>query len=177
MKATGIIRRIDELGRIVIPKELRKSLRIKENENLEIYIDEEEKIILQKFSAMKKINDFAQNFVDAMHSFIKFNIIVTDNNEVVAVSNSKKKEYLNKQISEKLVTAIMRRENYLEKYIKDYEIIEGLVESGSYVISTIIANGDAVGLVMITSANEDLTKAEENVVKIASQFFSKYLEQ
>ena len=69
MKATGIVRRIDELGRIVIPKEIRKTLRIKEGENLEIYVDSDENIILRKHSLMNKINDFAQNFAEAIYSF------------------------------------------------------------------------------------------------------------
>lgn len=177
MKATGIVRRIDELGRVVIPKEIRKNLRIKENENLEIYIEDNEKIILKRFSVLRKIDDFAQQFIDAMHNFINRNIIITDVSEVIAVSTSKKKEYLNKPISEKLISSLMRRENILEKYSKDFSIVEGIEEFGTYTLSTIIVNGDAVGLVIITSNEENLSKTEENIVKIASQFLGKYLEE
>ncbi|NLL45168.1 MAG: AbrB/MazE/SpoVT family DNA-binding domain-containing protein [Mollicutes bacterium] len=177
MKATGIVRRIDELGRIVIPKEIRKTLRIKEGENLEIYVDSDENIILRKHSLMNKINDFAQNFAEAIYSFIKHDIIITDTNTVIACAGQSKKDYLNKPISEKLQNSIIRRENILEKYEKNYSVIEGKEESGTYTISSIIANGDAVGLVMIASNEEKITEIEERVAKIASQFLGKYLEE
>ena len=97
MKTTGIVRRIDELGRIVIPKEIRKSLRIKEGESLEILIDNED-IILKKYSVIKNLNDFAQNITDSIYSFIKNNILITDTNSILAVSGPLKKELLNKSI-------------------------------------------------------------------------------
>ncbi|MDD2518506.1 MAG: stage V sporulation T C-terminal domain-containing protein [Bacilli bacterium] len=177
MKSIGIVRRIDEMGRIVIPKEIRKTLRINNNDNIEIYIEGEDKIILKKYSLMKNINDFAQKFVDSMHSFIKNNIIITDTKDIIAVAGLNKKDYLNKPISEKLETSIMRRENILEKYSKEYEIINGQKEIGTYAISTIIANGDAIGLVIMTSNDEELNHTDEKIVKIASQFLGKYLEQ
>ena len=74
MKATGVVRRIDELGRIVIPKEIRKNLRIHEGENIEIYINEKENIVLKKHSLIKEIDDFAQKFTDSLHSFFKKDI-------------------------------------------------------------------------------------------------------
>ncbi|MFA5603864.1 MAG: stage V sporulation T C-terminal domain-containing protein [Bacilli bacterium] len=177
MKSIGIVRRIDEMGRIVIPKEIRKTLRINNNDNIEIYIEGEDKIILKKYSLMKNINDFSQKFVDSMHSFIKNNIIITDTKDIIAVAGLNKKDYLNKPISEKLEISIMRRENILEKYPKEYELINGKNELGTYAISTIIANGDAIGLVIMTSNDEELNHTDEKVVKIASQFLGKYLEQ
>lgn len=177
MKSIGIVRRIDEMGRIVIPKEIRKTLRINNNDNIEIYIEGEDKIILKKYSLMKNINDFAQKFVDSMHSFIKNTIIITDTKDIIAVAGQNKKDYINKPISEKLETSILRRENILEKYSKEYELIPGKKETGTYAISTIIANGDAIGLVIITSNDEELNHTDEKIVKIASQFLGKYLEQ
>ncbi len=177
MKSVGIIRRIDEMGRIVIPKEIRKNLRINSNDNIEIYMEGEDKIVLKKHSLLKKIDDFAQKFVDSMHSFIKYNIIITDTKDIIAAAGPNKKKYLNQPISEKLENAIERRENILEKYNKEYELIKNEKENGTYAISTIIANGDAVGLVIIFSNNEEINKTDEKIVKIASQFFGKYLEQ
>lgn len=177
MKSIGIVRRIDEMGRIVIPKEIRKTLRINNNDSIEIYIEDDEKIILKKFSLMKNINDFAQKFVDSMHTFVKYNIIITDTKDIIAVAGFNKKEYLNQPISEGLEKSILRRENILEKYEKDYEIIKGKKEKGTYTLSTVITNGDAVGLVIITSTNGEVTKVEEKIAKIASQFLGKYLEQ
>jgi AbrB family transcriptional regulator (stage V sporulation protein T) len=177
MKSIGIVRRIDEMGRIVIPKEIRKTLRINSNDSIEIYIEGEEKIILKKYSLLKKIDDFAQKFVDSMYNFIKYNIIITDTKDIIAAAGPNKKDYLNQPISEGLENSILRRENILEKYQKDYELIKGKKENGTYAISTIITNGDAVGLVIISSSGEEITKTEEKIVKIASQFLGKYLEQ
>ncbi|MEG2311427.1 MAG: AbrB/MazE/SpoVT family DNA-binding domain-containing protein [Bacilli bacterium] len=75
MKATGVIRRIDDLGRVVIPKEIRKSLRIKDGENLEIFVDDKENIILKKHSLMKKISDLAGDFADSIHIFTDKNVL------------------------------------------------------------------------------------------------------
>ncbi|MDD2180843.1 MAG: stage V sporulation T C-terminal domain-containing protein [Bacilli bacterium] len=177
MKSIGIVRRIDEMGRIVIPKEIRKTLRINNNDSIEIYIEGEDKIILKKYSLLKKIDDFTQKFVDSMYAFIKHNIIITDTKDVIAVAGSNKKNYINQPISENLENSILRRENILEKYQKDFELIKDKKESGTYTISTIIANGDAVGLVVITSNGEEIGLVEEKMAKIASQFLGKYLEQ
>ncbi|HHU54271.1 MAG TPA: stage V sporulation protein T [Mollicutes bacterium] len=177
MKSIGIVRRIDEMGRIVISKEIRKTLRINSNDSIEIYIEGEEKIILKKYSLLKKIDDFAQKFVDSMYNFIKYNIIITDTKDIIAAAGPNKKDYLNQPISEGLENSILRRENILEKYQKDYELIKGKKENGTYAISTIITNGDAVGLLIISSSGEEITKTEEKIVKIASQFLGKYLEQ
>jgi AbrB family transcriptional regulator (stage V sporulation protein T) len=96
MKATGIIRRIDDLGRIVIPKEIRKNLRIKEGDNLEVFVQNEE-IILRKYSMMNKINDLAQELTDAIYTFMKHSIFITDTDQVVAGSGPLKKLFLNMQ--------------------------------------------------------------------------------
>ena len=90
MKATGIIRRIDDLGRIVIPKEIRKNLRIKEGENLEIFVQNEE-IILRKYSMMNKISDLALELTDAIYTFMKHSIFITDTDQIVAGSGPLKK--------------------------------------------------------------------------------------
>ena len=93
MKTTGVIRRIDELGRIVIPKEIRKNLRIKNGESLEVYLDGDS-IILKKFSQIESLESISVDYVEAFNQIIKHNIIVTDRDKVVAVSGPLKKKYL-----------------------------------------------------------------------------------
>lgn len=177
MKATGVVRRIDELGRIVIPKEIRRTLRIHEGENIEIYIDEAENIVLKKYSVMKKLGDFAQSFTDSIYSFLKHTIIITDTDRIIAVSGDLKKEYLNNTISDDLLASIQRRENILEKHEKILKIKadEGL--ECTYVMNSIVCHGDAVGLVIILSETEKITEIEEKIAQIAAQFLSKYLEE
>ena len=176
MKATGVVRRIDELGRVVIPKEIRKTLRIKEGENLEIFTDSNDQIILKKFSFINKIEDFAQKFTDSIYSFTKKNIIITNTDEVVAASGPLKKSYINKPISKSLEIFMNRREELLEKYKKSIEIIDGNEIEATYVVSSIISNGDVVGLVLLFSTDDIVDESDEKIIKIATSFLSKHLE-
>ena len=102
MYTTGIVRRIDDLGRIVIPKEIRKKLRIRDGENLEILVRDDE-IVLKKYSVMKNIEDFASNFTDAIYGFVKYNILITNDNKVIACSGSIKKKLLKENISDSYI--------------------------------------------------------------------------
>ena len=175
MKATGIVRRMDELGRIVIPKEMRKSLRIKEGDNLEIYITEEENIVLKKYSQIKKLSDFAQNLTDSVQASIKKNIIITDSDIITAASGSLKKELLNKSISEELETKIKRREEILEKYTKKLRLIEDEKPiDATYAISPIIINGDCNGLVLIVA--DSVTDIDFIITGVVAEFIKKNLE-
>lgn len=176
MKATGIIRRIDELGRIVIPKEIRKTLRIKEGENLEIYVDKDENIILKKHSLIKKLNDFAQDFSDSIHSFIKHNVIITDNDTILAISGNLKKEYLNTSISLDIENKINRREEMVEQHKKKISLSEDKTIEATYAVSPIIVNGDTVGLVMILSVDDIVSEEDLRIAQIASKFLNTHLE-
>lgn len=112
MKTTGIIRRIDELGRIVIPKEIRKNLRIKNGESLEIYL-ENDSIILRKYSQIESLKNVSIDYVEAFNQIIKHNIIVTDRDKVIAATGPLKKKYLDKEINEFTERSIERRDNFL----------------------------------------------------------------
>lgn len=177
MKATGIVRRIDELGRIVIPKEIRKTLRIREGDSLEIFIDNQENIVLKKYSLMNKINDFAQDFTDSIHSFVKNNIIITDTDNIIAVSGSLKKEFINQPLSENLINSIKRRESMLEKHEKSIVLSGDKEVNGTYAISTIVANGDAVGLVIVIGNEDKVTESDHRITQIAAQFLAKHIEE
>ena len=177
MKATGIIRRIDELGRIVVPKEIRRNLRIKDGENLEIFIEGEDSIVLKKHSAIKNISDFGQNFTDSIYNFLKHNIIICDNNTVLAASGNLKKEIIGKNISEELENKINRREEMLENHKKTIKIIEEKEYEATYAISPIIAHGDVFGTVLIFSLDKEITDNDYKIVQIVSKIFNTHLEQ
>ena len=176
MKATGIIRRIDDLGRVVIPKEIRKNLRIKEGDNLEIFVVNED-IILKKYSMMNKINDLAQELTDAIYTFMKHSIFITDTDQVVAASGPLKKKYLNKNISDFITESIKRREKILENHFKELNFIEDEKITCSYVMSTILVNGEATGMILIISEDEKMSESEMQMAGIVSSFMTKYLEQ
>ena len=177
MKATGIIRRIDELGRIVIPKEIRKNLRLRVGENLEIFIDSDNNIVLNKFSVVSRISDLAQELTDAINIFTKYNILIMDTNEFIACSGNLKKELLNKNISDDIRYLIEKREKILQNHIKDLKIMDNKIIKCSYADSTILSNGEAIGLIMILSEKDKLTEFEMNLVEIVSSFLTKYLEE
>lgn len=176
MKATGVIRRIDDLGRVVIPKEIRKNLRIKEGDNLEIYVQKDE-VILKKYSMMNKINDLAQELTDAIYTFMKHTIFITDTDQIVAGSGPLKKDFLNKDISDSLIESIRRREKITENHFKNLNITKETTIECSYVMNTILVNGEAVGLILIISKDEKLGETEAQMSGIVASFMTKYLEQ
>ena len=176
MKSTGIIRRIDDLGRIVIPKELRKNLRIKEGDNLEIFIDNED-IILRKYSMMNKINDLSQELTDAIYTFTKHNVFITDTDTIIAGSGTLKKDYLNKSISNFIIKSINRREKILENHFKELNLINEEKIECSYILSTILVNAEAIGMIVIISEKDKLSEIEMQLANIVSTFITKYLEQ
>ena len=177
MKATGIIRRIDDLGRVVIPKEIRKNLRIKEGDNLEIFVNGED-VILKKYSMMNKINDLAQELTDAIYTFMTHSIFITDTDQVVAGSGPLKKEYINKNISDFITESIKRRDKMIQNHFKELNFVRDIEPIDcSYVMSTILVNGEALGMVLIISKDEKLGEGEMQMASIVSSFMTKYLEQ
>ena len=155
MKTTGVIRRIDELGRIVIPKEIRKSLRIKNGESLEVYLDGDS-IILKKFSQIESLES-----------------IVTDRDKVVAVSGPLKKKYLGKNINEFTERSIERRDSFSEKQKKEFKIIEDEEDVGYYTFASIVNNGDAIGSVILISLDTPLSDTEDKLAIVLSNLLSK----
>ena len=176
MKATGVIRRIDDLGRVVIPKEIRKNLRIKDGDNLEIFVQNEE-IILKKYSMMNKINDLAQELTDAIYTFMKHSIFITDTDTVVAGSGSLKKKFLGRNISDFITESIKRRDRMIENHFKELNFIDKEEITCSYVMSTILPSGEAIGMILIISEEEKLGETEMQMASIVSSFMTKYLEQ
>ena len=171
MKTTGIIRRIDDLGRIVIPKELRKTLRIKNGDSLEIFVDNED-IILKKYSPMESIEETASRYVDSFSGVIKHSVIVTDKDRVIAASGSLKKRYLGKEISEFTERGIERRDSFVERQKKTFSFIEGVEDFGYYSFSSIISDGDTIGSVIIISVDNPILESEEKMAVILSKLLS-----
>ncbi len=171
MKTTGVIRRIDELGRIVIPKEIRKNLRIKNGDSLEIFL-ESDNIILKKYSQLETIENVSVDYVEAFNSIIKHNIIVTDRDKVIAVSGPLKKKYLGKEVNEFTERSIERRDSFSEKQKKIFQIIKDEDENGYCSFSSIVDNGDAIGSVIIISTDTPITDVEDKMGIILSRLLS-----
>jgi len=173
MTTTGIIRRIDELGRIVIPKEIRKNLRIKNGDNLEILVDGEN-ITLKKYSQIENLENIANMYAESFYQVLKYNVIVTDTDKIVAVGGTLKKKYLNTGVSEEIERMIERRDNFVERKKKNIEISPGVSEFGYYTVATIINNGDSIGSVIILSLDTPMLEQEEKLGSILANILSNY---
>ena len=171
MKTTGIIRRIDDLGRVVIPKELRKTLRINNGDSLEIFVDNED-IILKKYSPMESIEDAAARYVDSFNQVIKHSVIVTDKDRVIAASGSLKKRYLGKQITEFTERGIERRDSFVERQRKTFSFVQDIEDFGYYSFSSIISEGDTIGSVIIISVDNPILESEEKMANILAKLLS-----
>ena len=170
---TGIVRRIDELGRIVIPKEIRKSLRIKNGDSLEIIV-EGENISLRKYSQIENVTDMAMIYAESFYQVLKYNVIVSDTDKIVAIAGNLKKKYLSMGISDKLTSMIERRDSFVERKKSSIEISPGLTEYGYYAIATIINNGDSIGSVIILSLDTPMLEQEEKLAMILANILSNY---
>ena len=121
MKSTGVVRKIDDLGRIVIPKEIRRSLRIREGDSLEIYSEGTEGITLRKYSQIENLENMANIYADSFYQVLKYNVIITDTDKIVAVGGNMKKKYINNGISEEIERMMERRDNFVERKKKNIE--------------------------------------------------------
>ena len=172
MKTTGVIRRIDDLGRIVIPKEIRKNMRIKNGDSLEIFVDDDS-VILKKYSPIESVEDAALQYVETFNQVIKHNIVVTDRDKVIAVSGPLKKKYSGKEISDFTIRSIERRDSFVERQKKSFSFVKDIEEFGYYSFSSVVNNGDAIGSVIIISNEVPILESEEKMAIILSKLLSK----
>lgn len=169
MKATGIVRRIDDLGRVVVPKEIRRTLRIREGDPLEIFTDREGEIILKKYSPIGELGQFAKQYAESLSQTTGHIVAVTDKDQFVAVTGSGKKDWVTKSISKELEQLINDRESIsASKEDKGFvSMIAGEEEICYEVISPIIAEGDAIGSVMILT-RDNKVKMGDTEIKLAA---------
>src|SRR5690242_6905569 len=152
MKATGIVRRIDDLGRVVIPKEIRRTLRIREGDPLEIFVDRDGEVILKKYSPISELGDFAREYAESLFESTGHITMISDRDNIIAVSGASKKDYLEKMIGSLVESCMENRRSMLETNSSDFEIIKDSSETyTSFVVAPIIAGGDPIGTVMLVS--------------------------
>ena len=174
MKSTGITRRIDDLGRIVIPKEIRKNLKIKENEILEIFIDNEE-IILKKFSSFNDMEKILFNYVETLNKITGNNIFITDRDKIISCLENKKFDYLNQQVGDTINYVIDSRTPILSNDLNKLELKENEVLNINYYIYPIITNSDILGVIIMTSNNK-IEEKDKISLEIVSKLISNYIE-
>ena len=183
MKATGIVRRIDDLGRVVIPKEIRRTMRIREGDPLEIYTDREGEVIFKKYSPMGELTTFAAEYAETLRTSSGMPIFVCDRDAVIAVAGASKKEYMDKRLSVGLEKIVESRSLYLRQNGK--EPIAITEEGGSHYVSCampILSEGDLVGCVLSgwqydLSATEKISaEIEAKLIQTAGIFLGRQME-
>lgn len=180
MKATGIVRRIDELGRVVVPKEIRKTLRIREGDPLEIFTDRDGEIILKKYSPIGELGQFADQYAESLARTTGYLVCITDTDRIVASAGNGKKAYNGKQISPQLQESIENKRQILaEKEDKDYIRIT-TDDSGDYAsqaMETIVSEGDAIGSVVLYNRDENrkMGNTEQVLIRSAADFLGRQM--
>lgn len=179
MKATGIVRRIDELGRIVIPKEIRRNLRIRESDPLEIYTDNAGKIVFKKYSAMAELSSIAEEYASIISKNSGLPILISDKEQIVAVAGAPKKEFLGRRISTYTENLIQERKKFsICKNPTSKKLpIEGMDYEAAFIF-VINSQGDALGslIALKNSANQNTIKEAENTIKTGSELLGKSFE-
>jgi AbrB family transcriptional regulator (stage V sporulation protein T) len=189
VKATGIVRRIDDLGRVVIPKEIRRTLRIREGDPLEIYVDREGEVILKKYSPVGELGDFAKEYADSLYEAVGHIILIADRDSVVAVAGASKKEFLNKPLGSVIEKVMEERKAVLlnnpgelknnKGNTVNSEEEEEVVKFTAEVIAPIIVEGDAIGAVVICSKQPgvQMSDMEVKLAETAAGFLAKQMSQ
>jgi AbrB family transcriptional regulator, stage V sporulation protein T len=177
MKATGIVRRIDDLGRVVIPKEIRRTLRIREGDPLEIFVDRDGEVILKKYSPISELGDFAKEYAEALFDSLGNPVLICDRDTYIAVSGGSKKDFLNKNIGEIIEKTMEDRNSSLVSQAGEIALVDGHTEEiSAYTIGPIIANGDPIGAVIIYAKEGSLGDVEQKAVETAAGFLARQME-
>ena len=164
MKATGIVRRIDDLGRVVIPKEIRRTMRIREGDPLEIFTNREGEVIFKKYSAMESVAQKVQVFADALAKATAKPAAVCDRDHVLAVAGIPKKDYMERGVSEALSELMQRRENFVRKAGDTVRM--PLTEAGSASLSVaipIISESDCIGAITLIVPDNGAVATDSDV--------------
>lgn len=182
MKATGIVRRIDDLGRVVVPKEIRRTLRIREGDPLEIFTDREGEIILKKYSPIGELGQFAKQYADSLAQTTGHIVAITDKDQFIAVAGPTKKDLMMKGISHELEEVINERETIVAaRDEKNYVRIMNEDESEFVfeAIIPIISEGDAIGSVIFLTkdAKTKFGDLEIKLAATAAAFLGRQMEQ
>lgn len=183
MKATGVVRRIDDLGRVVIPKEIRKTLRIKEGDPLEIFTDRDGQVILKKYSPIGELSEFAAGYAETLSKTTGHIACITDKDTIIAVSGGSKKEFLEQDISKEIEQIMEDKEVYTSKENSNVAlpVIKNDKEERKYnaqVVYPIVSNGDTIGTVILMSKDNkvNMNEVEKKVAQSAAAFLGSQMD-
>jgi AbrB family transcriptional regulator (stage V sporulation protein T) len=171
MKATGIIRRIDDLGRVVIPKEIRRILRIKEGDPLEVFIHDG-CVMYKKYSPIGELGEFAQEYADSLFEATGYVTLISDKENIIAVAGISKRDFLNKPIW-----------NLALKVIEERKVLKGFIEEDqeefdyqTQIVAPIILENDVIGVIGLIAKNDIVGITEQKLIETAAMFLAKQME-
>ncbi len=181
MKATGIVRRIDDLGRVVIPKEIRRTMRIREGDPLEIYTDREGEVIFKKYSPIGELGGFAAQYAETLHKTCDMAVIICDRDAIIACAGLSKKEYFEKSFSDELEQIIESRNFYHYSDGDERIPVTDDSDSSNYISCAmpILSEGDLIGCVasVVTDSGERIdADVESKLIQTAATFLGKQLD-
>ncbi len=181
MKATGIVRRIDDLGRVVVPKEIRRTLRIREGDPMEIFTNHDGEIILKKYSPIGEMDGFAKQYAEALAQISGYKVLISDRDQIIAVAGGAKKEMIGKNISTDMESLLSERDTLTTAggLSKSIPVIEGEeAPNVGQVIYPIICEGDIIGSVIILAKdeNQEISITEQKLAGVAAIFLGSQME-
>ncbi len=179
MKATGIVRRVDDLGRIVIPKEIRRTLKIREGDPLEIYTEKDGGVIFRKYSPMGDLQGVASQICESIGANTGCIAAVCDRDSIIALSGAPKRELLDKPNSRELEKLMEQRKNY--RYVSGEAMLPAAEGADKYhlgVASPVLCQGDLLGCVMLLMEDNTapMQEAEQKLVQTMAGFLGKQME-
>ena len=180
MKATGIVRRIDDLGRVVIPKEIRRTMRIREGDPLEIFTGSGGEVVFKKYSPVGELSDFAVSYAEALVKYCSASVIICDRDACIAAAGISKKEVLERRVSPMLEDLMERRAVYSRTGASGESLlfpVEG-IDKAALSAAAIISSGDVCGAVVyLNDGREKAGEAEVKLVSAAANFLGKQMEE
>ena len=176
MKATGIVRRIDDLGRVVIPKEIRRTMRIREGDPLEIYTNAGGEVIFKKYSPMGELSSFAESYAESLCCGTKLSVIICDRERCIAAASVSKKDVLEKTISSHLEDIINNRRNVFYGGEDNYSALNG-ADFNIAVAAPIISSGDIYGaVVFLKTEGVSYSDNDQKLCIVAADFLSRQID-
>ena len=178
MKATGIVRRIDDLGRVVIPKEIRRTMRIREGDPLEIFTEKDGEVVFKKYSPVGELSPFAVQYADVLARACNMTVLVCDRDHVSAAAGPSRKEFYERRVSTGLDEVMESRQTYVAAGNPRLQPVDGVPRYAS-VASPILAAGDVTGAVCLMQSEGGTAPAEGDVrlAQVAAAFLGKQMEE
>ena len=184
MRATGIVRRIDELGRVVIPKEIRRTLRIREGDPLEIFTDHDGEVVLKKYSPIGEIAAIAKDYTDSLYRTLGHVACISDRDAVVSISGTSKKELMEKPLSREVEQIFQNRQTSVMNLISGGKMVPITTEDKpdqytAQIVAPILADGEIIGGVILLSkdAGAQMTDIDQKVVETTAAIVGRQMEQ